>query len=85
MNGFLVMLWCNFDDVPIRLCETYAEAEYAVKNYTEKDLSNAREVLGRDETDLVSGAIVEFRDGYPYGECVLIDIGGCGEFDVDKG
>lgn len=81
MNGFLVMLSCNLDDVPLKLVRTLAEAErYAARLITHyeavpdehhPDVIRVCDLMGRDATQDCCVRIVTFRSGRPVRDVVV--------------
>jgi hypothetical protein len=67
MNGFLVMLSCTIDDVPIRLCATEEEALTSLvgRNFEDGLTAEEEAAWGLDQSGPVCFAIIEFRNGVP--------------------
>lgn len=69
-SGWGVFLATSLDDVPVRLCESQAEAETIVDEIREcsadhEEVSHAFHVLGRDKPATVTVYILRFRGGRP--------------------
>lgn len=68
MNGFLVLLCHTMDDIPVRLCETEAEA-MRVAEGLDWDKDPTPELLKAVDAPACSTPVnircVEFRDGVP--------------------
>jgi len=74
MNGYVALIACNLDDVPIGLYKTEQEAVDAVLACDAETLAKAWAVLGRDATGAVAGLVIKFRDGRPVGRMDGIEI-----------
>jgi hypothetical protein len=66
MNGFLILARCGMDDVPMRLCESMADACEFARSLTTKDVQEAAEtVCGVSVSEVITLHVVEFHDGVP--------------------
>jgi hypothetical protein len=67
VNGYLVVGYCEYDDIPLYLCATREEAT-AFARHVERDFvfRLMARVAGRwIDSDILVLAVVEFRDGMP--------------------
>lgn len=67
MNGFLVLLCCLMDDIPVGLFPTQEEAMEFGRSLDEYPSENVEETFGIDLSEAVCVKSVEFRNGVPFG------------------
>lgn len=67
MNGYLVLVRCNLDDVPVRFFPTLEEAAiYAQRQDIEETADNiAQDVFGVELSQANYVDVVKFQDGVP--------------------
>jgi hypothetical protein len=68
MNGFLVFVRCNSDDLPIGLFATEDEAiTFAWNNRGNDALKTIEDVLNIDASPTICTHVIEFKNGVPVG------------------
>jgi hypothetical protein len=75
MNGFLVLVKCLDEDVPLGLFATAAEAEAWAGTLTERDIDD---IAGRVSTiqypEIICIVLMEFRGGVPEPQTGIVDV-----------
>jgi len=65
MNGYLVLIRANMDDLPAGLFETEAEAHKFCDELDVRDIERTKEVMGVDTSQFVAVDVVRFVNGRP--------------------
>jgi hypothetical protein len=87
MNGFLVMMRCSFDDIPVSLHDSYTAAAEAARRAGQnpEQTLNGLEFDWPGESDFISIQVVEFAGGHPIRAEVIVSSGLAGDTDTDEG
>ena len=65
MNGFLVLLSCGFDDLPVGLYETLSEARAAAKALDPDKPTAIESLHSMSKSDPACSKVVKFKNGVP--------------------
>lgn len=65
MNGYLVVMACSHDDLPLSLHSTYEDAVEFAETHDVVDTERIEELLSIDKSEPVCLKVVSFLNGQP--------------------